>query len=314
MGEDRIKLKREIQKIYEETMGAAMDMDKVNRMLGDIKELSYPAVAGVLKQAGQSGGYGGYDCDEIVSIGLQKIFIEAILEKQMNYQPDKGYFADFAVGVMKNCARNYLKGVRKRNDREESMYWEFSEGCTYETILADIRDGEAAGPEQEVLKKEQEKLYQDSVGSFMEIVVHSREIPFRLLAMCYVKLYAPMMNLAFHYNPHKWAELMMKDKDLRELSMEFLKKSNSELDYICLEWGEDFESSMKSGYHKGCRDFEILEKVVFTKEFTRKDIENWSERVCKKLVMQWMKIVSENQELADALVRYTEHRPVANAR
>ena len=286
-------------------------MEKMNRFFELVMKISKPAVA---RQMGKSED--SYDVEDIVSIGSGILLEQGMMEGRLNYEEERGYFADYVIGIMNKLVLRLWRNEERKRRYESSLSEEQTQegGFVLEDTLESESHGSLRAPESELEYRETRKLQEKAAKSFLESVVQSKEPPHQLLAMCYVKLMAVFLDCSFQYNPYQWAETLMRDKTLRKLADEFLTVSNSKLDTGSLQWGGPFEAAMKQGYHKYGRDFPVLEEVIFTDHFNRKDLENYSERVCKKLVSQWMEQIGREEELAEMLIQYTEKREMEKER
>lgn len=280
-------------------------MEKMNRFFELVMKIARPAVA---RQMGKSEDF--YAVEDIVSVGYGILWEQGIINGKLNYDEERGYFADYIVGIMNKLVLRLWRNEDRKRRYESSL----SEDQTQEGgfVLEDTLEAETHGslraPENEIEYRETRKLQEKAACSFLDSVIQSKEPPHQLLAMCYVKLMATFLDFSFQYNPYQWAENIMRDKTLRLLADEFLMTSNEKLDTCHTQWGDHFEKAMKGGYHKYGRDFPILEEVIFTEHFNRKDLENYSERSCKKLVSQWMEKVGQDESLVELLIQYTEKR------
>ena len=306
ISDEKKLLKRELQILYQDLFkNQNSSMEKMNRFFELVMKISRPAVA---RQMGKSED--SYEVEDIVSIGYGILLEQGIMNGKLNYEEERGYFADYVVGIMNKLVLRLWRNEERKRRYESSLSEDQTQDGGF--VLEDMLDSEAHGglrtPESEIEYRETRKLQEKAARSFLDTVIASKEPPHQLMAMCYVKLMATFLDFSFQYNPYQWAENIMKGKTLRVLADEFLKTSNDKLDTKYMEWGQPFEKAMKGGYHKYGRDFPILEEVVFTDYFNRKDLENYSERSCKKLVSQWMEKIGGNQELAEMLIQYTEKR------
>ena len=309
MEDKRSGLKRECQRLYREVIvEKSLDEDKRNRFFEIIMELAKPAVAG---QLANEGGASAEACEEIISQGCALLYIKGVIEESLTYDESRGYFADYAIGVMKMGVKEFQRKRRKKNAFEESFEapagnQSDEDGLGWDGIL--VAGGEGVEPEEDILRQEKDELLQRLMTSFLEYAVGAKTVPFQMLAMCYVKLLAMILQLPFSYNSYLWAEKVMAGRTLRELADGFIDSANGNLPYIHLEWGEPFETAMEGGFHKNGRNFECLAEVIFSDEFTKKDLENWSERVFKKLSLEWSARIGRDEELAEAVIQYVEAR------
>lgn len=306
ISDEKKLLKRELQILYQDLFkNQDRSMAKINRFFEITMKIARPAVA---RQMGKSED--SYAVEDIVSVGYGILWEQGIIEGKLNYDEERGYFADYIIGIMNKLVLRLWRSEDRKRRYESSLSEDQTQegGFTLEDILDAETHGSLRGPESELEYQETRSLQEKAARSFLDSVIQSKEPPHQLLAMCYVKLMATFLDFSFQYNPYQWAESIMKDKTLRLLADEFLKTSNEKLDTQYEEWGSCFEKAMKGGYHKYGRDFPVLEKVVFTDHFNRKDLENYSERSCKKLISQWMEKVGQDENLAELLIQYTEKR------
>lgn len=312
ISDEKKLLKRELQILYQDLFkNQERSMEKMNRFFELVMKIARPAVA---RQMGKSED--SYAVEDIVSIGYGILLEQGIMNGKLNYEEERGYFADYVVGIMNKLVLRLWRNEERKRRYESSLSEEQTQegGFVLEDTLESESHGSLRGPESEVEYRETRKLQEKAARSFLDSVIDSKEPPHQLLAMCYVKLMATFLDFSFQYNPYQWAESIMKDKTLRILADEFLMVSNDKLDTQYKEWGKPFETAMKQGYHKYGRDFPILEEVIFTDYFNRKDLENYSERACKKLVSQWMEKIAGDEELAELLIQYTEKREMEKER
>ena len=286
-------------------------MEKMNRFFELVIKIARPAVA---RQMGKSEDC--YAVQDIVSIGYGILLEQGIMNGKLNYEEERGYFADYVVGIMNKLVLRLWRNEERKRRYESSLSEDQTQdgGFALEDTLSAEIYGNIREPESEIEYQQTRSLQEKAVHSFLDSVIQSKEPPHQILAMCYVKLMATFLDFSFQYNPYQWAENIMKGKTLRILADEFLDTSNQKLDTDYENWGKPFEDAMKKGYHKYGRDFEVLEEVIFTDHFNRKDLENYGERSCKKLVSQWMEKVGHDEELVELLIQYTQKREMEKER
>ncbi|MCI7814534.1 MAG: hypothetical protein SO016_07105 [Lachnospiraceae bacterium] len=306
ISDEKKLIKRELQVLYQDLFkNQDRSMEKMNRFFELVIKIAQPAVA---RQMGKSEDC--YAVQDIVSLGYGVLLEQGIMNGKLNYDEERGYFADYVVGIMNKLVLRLWRNEDRKRRYESSLSGDQTQegGFSLEDTLSAEAYGSIREPESELEYRQTRLLQEKAVRSFLDSVIQSKEPPHQLLAMCYVKLMATFLDFSFQYNPYQWAENIMRGKTLRILADEFLKTSNKKLETNYERWGEAFENAMKGAYHKYGRDFPVLEEVVFTDHFNRKDLENYGERSCKKLVSQWMEKVGHDEELVELLIQYTQTR------
>ena len=92
-------------------------MAKINRFFEITMKTARPAVA---RQMGGTAEY-SYAVEDIVSVGYGILWEEEIIEGKLNYDEERGYFADYIIGIMNKLVLRLWRSEDRKRRYESSL-------------------------------------------------------------------------------------------------------------------------------------------------------------------------------------------------
>lgn len=237
--------------------------------------------------------------NEIINEAVKKILTKSIItkyiEKCIEECRDTINIKGYLIGAFKNIARDWVKKKMKDNARVvPAGLYEDDEGNVFENEIAD-----PILIEDEFIIKNERSNQKLLLNSFIQTTLGSDEKPQCLLAIMYMIILAHLTKVQKTVGSLNWALKAMGTKNIIELENNSAARlKNFDCPYI---WGQPFRLAINKEYTTKSGEKKLLKDVVYTDEFTKKDMVNWSapDRTLKRLRIEWLNslIADGNLEL-----------------
>ncbi len=167
-------------------------------------------------------------------------------------------------------------------------------------------------PFEAFLRKEEFETIGKIIHMYMSEFFDFRREPYMLLCLGYAKILSHIISDENKNNAVDWAFAQMSDRNIEELSREFLDTYNRSDKTHQYQWGERYKENLKKAYR--CSDMDVIRvaEIIITEEFNRKDASQWCIRVNKAIIDALAKKALEDPTMTELLMNYADFRNAVN--